>query len=99
MTKPKGKKVEIIYTDNRVMRVWNMLDSGLIPLLIGRDVWEVQSQSGGEKYKVVQDKSHVKGFDYLHEWSCNCYSFEHGFYPCKHILLVLLWKKVGGLLL
>ena len=80
-----------------------MLDSGLVPIApeSGKDVWEVQSQCGGEKYKVVKDENfkRIGGVDRLHEWSCTCYSFEHGFYPCKHILLVLLWKKIGGLLL
>jgi putative transposase len=71
----------------RLLRGHQMIEDGLTPTLVGRNKFEIPSQTNDNKYLVT-----LHGED----WRCTCPDYEYRHSVCKHIHAVLLWQKLSS---
>jgi transposase-like protein len=72
--------------DDREVRGYSIIASGVKPKCIDEETFVIPSQSGDGKYKVTHKQ----------EWICECPDFKHRHLPCKHIRAVQFWIKLRG---
>ena len=70
--------------DDREVRGYSIIASGVKPKCIDEKTFVIPSQSGDGKYKVTHKQ----------EWICECPDFRHRHLPCKHIRAVQFWIKL-----
>ncbi len=70
----------------RLLRGHQMIEDGITPKLVGRDKFEIPSQTNGNKYLVTSRDG---------KWHCTCPDHEYRRAVCKHIYAVTLWQKLS----
>lgn len=79
-----GRKMQ---TDiSRMLRGQNMINNGVTPVVLGRNTYQVPSQSGNGVYKVISNY-----FGGMSGWSCECPDHIHRGVECKHIHAIKFW--------
>lgn len=83
-------------TNPRELRGLAILSQPNTIIQLGKNDWDVRSQSKEAYYHVT--RTFVKGRDpqHLHDWSCTCLDFETHHLPCKHIYSVQFSLKLGN---
>jgi transposase-like protein len=83
-------------TDPRELRGLAILSQPNTIIQIGKNEWDVRSQSKDAYYQVT--RTFVKGRDaqHLHDWKCTCPDFQTRGVPCKHIHAVQFSLKLSG---
>jgi putative transposase len=70
----------------RLLRGHQMIEDGITPKRVGRDKFEIPSQTNGNKYLVALRDG---------RWHCTCPDHEYRHAVCKHIHAVTLWQRLS----
>jgi transposase-like protein/DNA-directed RNA polymerase subunit M/transcription elongation factor TFIIS len=83
-------------TNPRELRGLAILSQPETIIQIGKNEWDVRSQSKDAYYRV--SRTFVKGRDkqHMHDWTCTCPDFASRNLPCKHIYSVQFSLKLKG---
>ncbi|MCX9011206.1 MAG: hypothetical protein OIN66_08800 [Candidatus Methanoperedens sp.] len=78
-----GRKMQ---TDiSRMLRGQTIINSGVTPIVLARNTYQVPPQPGDKVYKVISNLNNNSG------WTCECPDHTHRGVECKHIHAVKFW--------
>jgi putative transposase len=78
--------------ENRQIRGYAILASGVEPKQLDKYKYKVASQNGNGSYIVERSSSTSYGA----RWTCTCPDFQYRNLKCKHIHAVELWQQLKG---
>jgi transposase-like protein len=70
---------------SRMLRGQNLINNGVMPVVLSRNTYQVTSQSSDKLYKVVSNLNNMSG------WSSECPDHTFRGVECKHIHAIKFW--------